>query len=367
MSNDTRTPANPFAAHQAFLRERLSAILATLLPELRSDVERALSEKGKLLYLSPTEAASPSPAPPAGIWSLLTLLIALYIDSNIDLSRAGTVALAVECFVCALDLLDDIEDEDQTPVVQELGTARVLNVATALLALSKYSLLSMRQHKASSTLLLRLLEVFGECIIDAVNGQHGDLLAELRPVRGFTREECIQIAAGKAGAIMRLACVSGAVCAGAKRGVREQFAQLGTMLGIANQLDNDAHDLYHLLHREFSLTTDAATAHGSVKSDLARGKKTLPVVLAALSIAEGPGGDALLDGLDTVLRNFAEVSDREKKEYLYVLNEGILATWGISLLYRESARERLQEIEAQRPVAAELRLLMGFESFPQGT
>ncbi len=361
MSKDARAPENPFAARQAFLRERLYAIIATLHPTLRSDVECVLSEKGKLL--SPTDDTSSTRVLPAGTWALLTLLVALHVAPNIDLAKAAGAALAVECFVCALDLLDDVEDEDQTPIVQQLGVARVLNVSTTLMALALQFILSLRQQKASPALILRLLQAFDECLIDAVTGQHRDLLAEQRPVREFTREECIAIAAGKAGAIMRFACLAGAICSEAKRSISEQFAQLGMVLGIAHQLDNDAHDLYHLLHQAVSADEDIASTR-SVKSDLVRGKKTLPIILAALSLAEKHGRGNVLpeqDNLDAALKDLSGLSDNEKEEYRIILNEGILATWGICLLYRERARERLQEMEAQRPVAAELRLLLGFE------
>lgn len=364
MSNDARHPFNGLAAHQNLLRERLKLLLGTLDPGLRADVERALSEKGKLLSLSPNGADPVSPGLPAGTWPLLTLLIAQYAAPNIDLAKAGSVALAVECFVCALDLLDDVEDEDQTPVVKELGVARALNVSTALLALAQQSLLSLTQQKATPALILQLLRAFRECLIDATIGQHRDLLAEGRPLRELTREECIEIAAGKAGSIMRLACLSGAICAGAKKSLREQFAGLGVLLGIAHQLDNDAHDLYYLLQEVTSTGADTQSSSRSRKSDLARGKKTLPVVLAAASLAERrERGEAVPgpDSLEAALRNLAGLADDEREEYRRILNEGIVATWGIALFYRERAHERLQEIEARRPVAEELRLLLGFE------
>lgn len=362
MSNDAQNAPNPFAAHQASLRERLYNILATVHPALRPAVERALSAPGKLLSQPDTSALSPEL--PAGTWPLLTLLIAQHIAPSIDLTRAGSVALAVECFVCALDLLDDVEDEDQTPVIQELSIPRALNVSTALLALSQHFILSVRQKKVSPAIVLRLLQGFADCMIAAVTGQQRDLLAEQRPAREFTREEYIEIAAGKAGAIMRLACQSGAICAGANRKVNEQFAELGMVLGLAHQLDNDAHDLYDLLYRDSTQATVAGTSSAQFKSDLARGKKTLPIILAALSLAKQPGREALSDNLDAALKNLAKLSDKEKEEYQRILQEGIVATWGISLLYRERAHELLQEIGAQKTFAAELRLLLGLEPSP---
>jgi geranylgeranyl pyrophosphate synthase len=354
------TPGNPFAAHQDILRERLYRLLAPLHPALLTDVERALSEKGKLL--TDGDANQISPTQQAGTWPLLTLLIAHYIRPDVNLELSASVAISMECYVCALDLLDDIEDDDQTPIMRRLGVARALNASTALLALAQQAILSLREQNASPTLILRLLETMRFSTIEAVTGQHRDLLAEQRPASTLTREECIEIAAGKAGAIMRLACQLGAICADASKRIRQQFADLGMALGIAHQLDNDAHDLYYLLRRESPQDTASDTAHIIVKSDLLRGKKTLPVVLAALGLADKGGiQDRRLDG---VLKNLFEMSDRESEEYRWAIHEGIIATWGISLLYREHAHACLQEIEVRKPIATELRLLLGFESSP---
>ncbi len=356
---------NPFAAHQDILRERLYRLLATLHPALQTDVEHSLSEKGKLLSSVDVGASQHLLSRPVGTWSLLTLLVAQHIRPDIDLERAASVAVAMECYVCALDLLDDVEDDDQTPIVSSLGTARALNASTTLLALAQQAIFALRRRDVSSSQVLRLLETLDACTMEAVTGQHRDLLAEGRSVHDLSREECIDIAAGKAGGIMRAACLLGAVNAGAKKSVLRQFADVGTSLGIAHQLDNDAHDLYYLLHHASSYDAASETSRASMKSDLARGKKTLPIVLAALSLAEKQSSKDTR--LDDALKNLSELSDREREGYQRVLYEGIIATWGISLLYRERAHERFLELEVRKPVAPGLRLLLGFESSPGET
>lgn len=336
------------------LVERLHLLLATLDPALHIDVIRALEGAGKLLSQPEHQADHPdrpittSPAP-AGHWPLLTLLVAQYISPDIDSLCASSVAVAVECFVCAIDLLDDVMDEDQTPTLQTLGVARTLNVSTALLILAQQTILSLSQQGVAPELILRLLKTLQESAIVVTAGQHRDVSAEQRPARDFTREECIEIATAKAGSIMRLACRLGALCAGADDDVCEQFSELGELLGIAHQLDNDSHDLYYLLQNDtFTVaSTVSETANKGIKSDLVRGKKTLPVVLAAQT--------------QSTLQNASSLTDEEKEEYLRALREGILTTWGICQLYRERARDRLQEIETQKPVAPLLRLLLGFE------
>lgn len=345
MSKEAQLPANPFAAQQQLLRERLHHLLSTLHPALQVDARRAFEERGKLLSQSTYDASVADTVPPSGSWSLLTLIMAQSISPQIDLSYASMVAIATECFVCALDLLDDVEDEDRTPIIRELGAARTLNVSTALLALAQQALLSCLQNGVDQALVLRLLGLLQEATLVATSGQHRDLLAEQREARDLTSEECIEIAAAKAGAIMRLACLLGATCAGATDAECAEFAEMAELLGIAHQLDNDAHDLYYLV--ESVKTSSDTPVTRSVKTDLARGKKTLPVVLAA-SIRESLQGNH-------------ESSDGEKQEYAQSLREGIMATWGISLLYRERAEERFLAISTRRPLAPELRLLLGFK------
>lgn len=347
MGNNPQPPVNLFAAQQHLLVERLNLLLAPLHPLLRADVISALEGKGKLLFRHHIDSTySPNsqlPPPPAGVWSLMTLLVAQHISPNIDPGLASSVAIAVECFVCALDLLDDIEDADQTPIVQAIGPARILNVSTTLLMLTQRAILSLLQQGIASERILSLLNAIQESALAATAGQHRDLLAEQRLARDFTREECIEIAAGKAGAIMRLACRLGALCAGATGAVCEQFSEIGELLGISHQLDNDAHDLYYLLQSDTSAVTPTEAV--TLKTDLVREKKTLPVVLAAKR--------------EDTLQGTPLSADEEKREYLRALNEGIITTWGICLLYRERARDRLQEIEAHRPIAPALRLLLG--------
>jgi len=141
----------------------------------------------------------------------------------------------------------------------------------------------------------------------------------------------------------------------------EQFAEFGLLLGIAAQLDNDSHDLYYLLQDVIPsiLPEDAGATSRSTKSDLVRGKKTLPIVLAAAEIAKRRG--VMAASLYDFLQRSSELSDEERTEYLGVLREGILTTWGICLLYRERARDRLNEFASQRPVSSALRILTGLE------
>jgi len=349
LSNHIQPPVNPFVAQQQMLIERLNFLLAGIDLVLRTDVIQALEGAGKLLSQPEPQADHPDRTTLAGLWPLLTLLVAQYISPDIDTASASCVAVAVECFVCALDLLDDVIDEDQTPTLQTLGVARTLNVSIALLTLAQQAILSLSQQDVAPLLIIRLLNTLQESALVITAGEHQDVLAEKRPVQDFTLEDCIEIARAKAGLIMRLACRLGALCAGADDKLCEQFSEMGELLGIAHQLDNDSHDLYYLLQSDTPImgSTESETAAGGKKSDLIRGKKTLPVVLAAK--------------MQNTLQNVSLSADEENEEYLRTLREGIITTWGICQLYRERARDRLHEIEARKSVALLLRLLLDFE------
>jgi geranylgeranyl pyrophosphate synthase len=330
----------PFRVYQQILRERLHLLLRTLHPTLRADVVQALEEKGKLLSRDQSGSAI------AGQWALITLLVAQCVSPEINSFVAGNVAIAVECFICALDLLDDVEDEDQTPIVLTLGSARVLNISTTLLALAQRAILSLSEFEVSPSLILRLLGTLQDVTLIAATGQHQDILTERSSVQDITFEECIAIATQKAGALLRLACCLGALCAEADDELCELFSTMGEQLGIAAQLDNDSRDLYYLLHmrKETSVQANQPIIR-SFKTDLVRSKKTLPVILAARS--------------DSTLQSLSLLNDEDNQQtYLVALHEGITASLGICLLYLERARDYLRKIEAQQSVSPTLHLLL---------
>ena len=329
----------PLDATLFVLRERLHFFLNTLHPILKEDIQDALAEPSKLLFSQDEHIEKPSTA---GIWAMLTLLTAQCLAPAIDTRYACDVAVAVECFVCALDILDDVEDGDQTPLIARIGIARALNISTTLLMLTNRILLSLSEIGVSATRITSLLHIFQEATLAATAGQHRDILAEQRSADSFTSEECIEIAAGKAGSLMGLACCIGALCADASTELLTQFSELGKLLGIAHQLDNDSHDLYHILQYQ-----QTGEKQGTVKTDLVRQKKTLPVVLAAHTLM--------------TLQHAPSTTDEEKERLFNdVLHEGIITTWGISLLYRERAHDIVRQIEVQSPISQELRLLLNF-------
>ncbi len=334
------------ALERDLLSGRLQHYLNDLQPVLRADVLVALEVEGKLLH-RPASV-------PDGRWALTVFCLARDLNADVDREYACKIALAIECLVCATDLFDDAMDEDVTPLMQRLGLARMLNVALTLVSLVPRLVLA-GGPAVSADFLTRMLETLHSALLLASTGQQRDLLAEKRLACALSREECLEIAAEKAGTLLSLACRLSAMCAGAGETQVDQCAELGRLLGIAAQLDNDAHGLSLLL---LPLNHVAGG-----KSDLVRGKKTLPVVLAAHSLRTTQALDAVT--IDTALHRLHSLPADEKTIYVRALREGILATWGIALLYRERARDCLRTLEQCIPLSPVSRQILGLhETLP---
>lgn len=328
---------------RAFLNARLQLFLSELRPALREDMYAALASEGKLLHQPVSELD--------GRWALLPFILACDLTSHREKEVAGAVALAVECVVCSTDLLDDAMDGDVTPLTLQLGQPRTLNAALALLSLGQRILLSLSDRPGVP--VARLLETLYRALLRATAGQQQDLLAETRCVCTISWKECLSTAEEKAGALLSLACRLGALCANVEEERVEQWAEMGCLLGIAAQLDNDAHDLAAILATPYE-------AKVSQKSDLARGKKTLPIVLAAHSLRAEHAWES--QRVEFALRAPLALQGDERTHCLDALYEGSLAGWGTALLYRERARDVLQRIEQYQHVSPVLRFILGLVS-----
>ena len=90
---------------------------------LRALLYLPLRQKGKVL----AGAARPT-------WPAIVLGSAAAAGG--DGRAAARVAAAVELFLAGLDVLDEIEDGDHSPLLAATGQARALNVSTAVLGVS---------------------------------------------------------------------------------------------------------------------------------------------------------------------------------------------------------------------------------------
>ena len=341
-----------FATDQALLGEHLRQFLTEQVflsnTALGVDVVRALEAPGKLLS-PPLSTSTASTRIPAGVWALLPFYIARYCHPLADPALVSRVALVCECLLCALDLLDDLEDDDATLLRQELGDAPVCNTSTTLLFLAQTGLLSLAHHGVPSDQVLRLLSSVNEHVLLATRGQHQDLLDEGRTIDGIGLEECLIVAKEKAGSLVHLVCSLAATSVSAGQDLAMLFAEVGMEIGIAYQIDNDIHDLSNLIDPR------SDRCQGT-KSDLRRAKKTFPIVLAD-RLYTGSLQNAPLS------TDRAERAEQERLLQGQAYKDAIKASIGLTVYYRRRAKELVRQIETLRgtPLPPALQFLLSIQ------
>ena len=105
-------------------------------------------------------------------------------------------------------------------------------------------------------------------VLDLCAGQSADLIFERRAAVGV--QECLEMAAGKTGALLACACRLGALAGGGDEARVRSLTEFGRHLGLAFQLVDDL----------LGIWGDPATTGKPAGADLARRKKSLPVVAA---------------------------------------------------------------------------------------
>ncbi|TEU11873.1 MAG: hypothetical protein E3J21_22545 [Anaerolineales bacterium] len=175
-----------------------------------------------------------------------------------DEDQATTIAAAWFLLYLAAKVLDDVEDDD-TPLTpwSAIGVPQAINAATGLIFVSQLALARLPLMGADRELALSLLEDFNRTTLRMCAGQHADLTEG----SNLCLERCLSIAGAKSGEFFALACRAGALL-----GTDEvaPYSEFGYNLGVLIQICDDFEGLWNPQGR----------------SDLAAGKRTLPVIYA---------------------------------------------------------------------------------------
>ncbi|MGN6814433.1 MAG: polyprenyl synthetase family protein [Thermomicrobiales bacterium] len=239
----------PGATRFQYVRVTLEeAVASSAFPvSFRDLLALALSQEGKVL----AGAARPQ-------WPALVLASCDAADG--DSAVAIQIAAAVELFMAGLDIFDEIEDGDLSPVATASSPAQALNVAQALLLLAQRQLCRLGIVDVPSDQITAYIATLTAAGLAATAGQHQDLRAESRP--DVTLDDALAVARGKAGALVAGACRLGAMIGTTRPDLLALYEAWGQHYGTAAQLANDLHD----------------AADVERKSDLARQKGTLPLI-----------------------------------------------------------------------------------------
>ena len=193
-----------------------------------------------------------------------------------DWRQALSAAAAVELLHNFSLIHDDIEDRDRTrrgrtTLWAAWGEAHAINAGDALFTLAELALL--RQAGPARAVLPDALELFNRTCLALTEGQHLDIDFEDRDELGVA--EYLLMIERKTAALLACACELGALIAGASGDgpcaetvPRAHLRHYGHHLGLAYQMRDDL----------LGIWGDSAVTGKPAGADLARRKKTLPIV-----------------------------------------------------------------------------------------
>ncbi len=169
------------------------------------------------------------------------------------------VAAAFEMCIAASDILDEVEDGDDSIVCSRGGVSRALNASTALLALTFSALSGPDLIAQDKPLFLGLVQSLATSIATSTIGQDADLTSVSDG--SMSTSTALEIARAKSGSLVSGAAVMGAMLGTSDPAILSLFGDFGVHLGTAYQLSNDMRD-----------------ARSVAKSDVSGSKGTIPLV-----------------------------------------------------------------------------------------
>ncbi|HET7031001.1 MAG TPA: polyprenyl synthetase family protein [Candidatus Limnocylindrales bacterium] len=168
---------------------------------------------------------------------------------------------------------DDIEDGDRErrhrPTVWALhGVAQGINTGDMLFSLSRMALHRLSDLGFSDTKVLRLMRLYDETCVALCEGQYIDIATSERDDL-MSVDLYFDMIGRKTAALIAASIEAGALLATDDDEVIARYRGFGWALGLAFQLNDDLLGIW-----------GAAQATGKEASDIARRKKTLPVIYA---------------------------------------------------------------------------------------
>jgi geranylgeranyl pyrophosphate synthase len=294
------------------LRDEIAVALASLaeVADLQSLVRQPLSQARRGL------AALSADGRP---WPLLPLIVCEAICGSYR--HALPAAAAIQLFMAAGDVFDDIEDADSSESLSaRYGPAVATNVATTLLSLAEKSITRLKDRGVADSVIVRVTDAVNSFFMSACAGQHLDL--SLSSDIAISEDDYLRVVGMKSASQVECACHIGALLANARQELVDIFAKFGHNLGMAAQITNDIRGVTR-------------------GSDILEHKNTLPVIYA-LTQAEGESRKQL----ELAFRKPSEsVADPTQIRDLLFRIGAIHYTTIKTEFYKQLALDNLSEIE----------------------
>ncbi len=210
---------------------------------------------------------------PAGKRMRPLLGLLAYMSIAGEYARALPGAAAVELGHNFSLVHDDIEDGDterrhRATIWTLHGVPQAINTGDAIFAISRIALYRLTELGFSDAKVLRLMRLYDQTCLTLCEGQYIDIATserdEIVPVSLY-----LDMIGRKTAALVSASVEAGALLATDDEETIERYRKLGWALGIAFQLNDDLLGIWG---------EQAAT--GKEPSDIAKHKKTLPVLFA---------------------------------------------------------------------------------------
>lgn len=336
--------------------EHLTAALleyASLVPmSLITIGKMALAAPGKVmsgvLLMQQGGGSLPSPLPR---WPL-------YV---IEAFRAGSVngwddwreslpgAAAVEIAMAAADLLDELTDDDPSPIITQYGPGQALNTGNLMLVMSQQVLLKAALSSGDNR-YLAALDALQEMLVEAAVGQHLDMLYDRMAPDEVTLEMSADVTAKKAGALIAGAWRVGTILSGAGETVVDLLTRLGREIGGIAQLSNDIQDVLPLDINVRDATPMSDNTQPERKTDLRLRKRTMPIVFTLREEGDEP------NPVQLAFRDpdYANSADEETLRRAVVEAGGVQFAQLVMEVHAQNIVQLLAELEGLRPRATEV-------------
>jgi geranylgeranyl pyrophosphate synthase len=294
------------------LRDEIAIVLASLpaVADLHNLVRQPLSQARRGLA-----ALSADDRP----WPLLPLIVCEAICGY--WRHALPAAAAIQLFMAAGDVFDDIEDADSSESLSaRYGPAVATNVATTLLSLAEKSIMRLKGRDVADSVIVHVTDAVNSFFSSACAGQHLDL--SLSSETAISEDDYLRVVDMKSASQVECACHVGALLADARQESVNIFAEFGHNLGMAAQITNDIRGVTR-------------------GSDIVKQKITLPAIYA-LAQAEGESRNQL----ELAFRRPSEsVPDPTQIRDLLFRTGAIHYTTIKMEFYKQLALDNLSEIE----------------------
>jgi geranylgeranyl diphosphate synthase type I len=197
-----------------------------------------------------------------------------------DIERAIGAAAAVELTHEFSLVHDDIQDGDQERRGQPalwtiIGIPQAINAGDALYGIARRQI-SVASDELAPEVVVDLIRRYDQACIRLVEGQFLDIAFETTDA--ITVDDYVTMVHGKTGALLGAAAGLGARSGGASPDVADAFTRYGEALGAGFQMQDDV----------LGLWGDPALTGKPAGNDLARRKKSLPLILALADPVLGP-------------------------------------------------------------------------------